>query len=210
MSWSTSNLTADSYVCALSGLNAACSQTGVIDINYSTDAGQTWTPSTTPGNMPYNQIALDGLNGVAGNIGRPHFTTDGGATFAECTTAFSNFPNVHSLGIKGTQCIMGFGAAGLYYSSDGGNNWTQSNRTTSFIHLVSMANSSNAIAASKSSSVGIFYTTDGGVTWTQSNITSGTFDGIVINGTHALAGMTDGGIYYSSDSGATWTVSTES
>ena len=53
---------------------------------------------------------------------------------------------------------------GLYYSSDGGVNWTQSNVTSGYVGSVFMVGD-KAIAGTYGS--GLYYSSNSGVTWTQ-------------------------------------------
>ena len=66
---------------------------------------------------------------------------------------------------------------GLYYSTDGGRIWTQSNVATGNFLSISFSGS-NGIAASWSGN-GLYYSTDGGRIWTQSNVTSRDFFSVI-------------------------------
>ena len=95
---------------------------------------------------------------------------------------------------------------GLYYSSDGGVNWTQSNVTSGYVGSVFMVGD-KAIAGTYGS--GLYYSSNSGVNWTQVTGpgSTGFFFSVFMVGTNAIAG-TYGygtGLYYSSNSGVTWT-----
>jgi hypothetical protein len=58
---------------------------------------------------------------------------------------------------------------GIYYTTNSGQDWTQSSRTTGNFYSVSLSGS-NGIAGSNSPASGIYYTTDSGINFTQSTI----------------------------------------
>lgn len=109
---------------------------------------------------------------------------------------------------------------GLYYSSDGGLNWTQSNITTGRFWCVSI-DGVYAVAGSYDFD-GIYYSSNSGQTWTQGNLRNNddsdvtnimSFFSIKLQGQYGVAGSTKTnltqdypscGIYYTSDYGVNW------
>jgi hypothetical protein len=90
---------------------------------------------------------------------------------------------------------------GLWYSSDRGVTWTQSNKTTGTFYSVYMVGT-NAIAGS---AAGLWYSTNSGQTWTVSTQTTNFFFSVYMAGTNAIAGGgNNNGLWYSSNSGVTW------
>jgi hypothetical protein len=115
--------------------------------------------------------------------------------------------NVTSVCMVGTNAIAGsVSNTGLWYSSNSGQTWAQSNKTNDDFYSVYMAGT-NAIACSQSGT-GLWYSSDSGQTWLQSNKTDDNFWSVCMVGTNAIAGSSSGnGVWYSSDSGQTWTQS---
>ncbi len=120
--------------------------------------------------------------------------------------------------------------AGLWYTTDGGKIWNQSEYSSSNLPIntgifnVSMsANGTYAIAgcyfavSAFTSPKGILYSSNGGQTWTQSNITDHIYQYVCISGdgktaiagsNDKLIGISDYGISHSGNYGVTWTQST--
>ena len=96
--------------------------------------------------------------------------------------------------------VIAGGGNGLYYSTDNGKTWTQSNINSGNFLCLTVANDGTVIAGSDSR--GLHYSTDNGKTWIRSNITNGTFRSLIVaNDGTVIAG----GLYYSEDNGRTWT-----
>jgi hypothetical protein len=116
----------------------------------------------------------------------------------------------YGLAFDGANGILGSYTAntGIWYSSNSGETWTQSDLTTSGYFTAVLEGDVGLICALTGQ--GILYSDDAGATWSQSDLTSGSgrFRGLVVSGSNAIAGSTgNGGIYYSSDGGETWTQS---
>jgi len=120
--------------------------------------------------------------------------------------------NVVSLAISGTNAVAALydstGTAtgmGIYYSTNTGANWTQSNVATGIFSSVAISGN-NAVAVSPdSSNNGIYYSTNGGQSWIQSK--TGGFYSVSITGNNAVAGsyeITDSGFWYSINGGQSW------
>jgi photosystem II stability/assembly factor-like uncharacterized protein len=74
--------------------------------------------------------------------------------------------------LSGSNGIGGSTADGLYYTTNFGETWLQSNIITGYYSRVSLSGS-KGIAANISG--GLYYTEDSGINWTISNISSGLF-----------------------------------
>jgi len=135
-------------------------------------------------------------------------------SFSQSTGTPISTDNINSVVLFGTNGIAssGGGNNGLYYTSNSGQGWTQSDISTGNFSSVVLSGT-NGIAASASGD-GLYYSTNSGVNWIQSTLTtgsstSGSFSTISLSGTNAIAASSsdDIGIFYSSNSGQTWTQS---
>jgi len=98
---------------------------------------------------------------------------------------------------------------GLWYSSDYGISWTQSNIVTGGYRCIYMDNLGNAMAGSGSpGNTGLWFSRNKGVTWYKSNIKTGAYWTIIMIGSDSYATCSNnfGGIVISSDYGQTWTL----
>lgn len=102
---------------------------------------------------------------------------------------------------------------GIWYSTNGGKNWSQSTGAAGVIagEILSLSSSSNGggnIAIAGITGSGLWYSINGGQSWAQSNITSGSysFTSISNDGSKAIAGssLLGTGILYSNNGGASW------
>jgi len=117
--------------------------------------------------------------------------------------------NFYSVALSGSNGIAGSNSnLGLWYSTNTGQTWTQSNVTTGNFISVALSGS-NGIAGS-ASNLGIYYTTNSGQTWTRGDLTTGgfttdNFQSVALFGTNGIAGSASNfGIYYTDNSGQTW------
>ena len=121
----------------------------------------------------------------------------------------------YGLGISSTGQYMITGTAsslGIWYSSNYGASWTQSNQTTGYAHFPSMSSTGQyAICSSYwGGSFGIKYSSNYGQTWTASNAqVGGGWDdtGMSSTGQYCIAANENNGVWYSSNYGQTWTQS---
>lgn len=134
-------------------------------------------------------------------------------SFSRSSSASITNNNISSVALIGTKAIAASGN-GLYYSTDSGVSWLNSNIASgNFSSVVLSADGTKGIAASSAGN-GLYYSPDSGQNWTQSTLTtggltSGSFISISLSGTDAIAASNsdDIGIYYSANSGQTWTQS---
>lgn len=198
-----------------------------------TDAGATWTPVASTGGSAafFNGIVFSKTMpsfGIAQSdpptgAGQPYYvsvTTDGGATWNVTNPpGLSGAASAQNSIVVVDNMYYGFGlnagTARVYFTTNGGANWTVGNLgiTGSFISGYAMSsNKLNGIAASNASLPNIARTTDGGLTWTSVSVGTGVTGYATckwIEGTNtcyvsAAAGAT-GVVKKSTDAGATWT-----
>lgn len=196
---------------------------------YSTDGGATWQQSASSSanyaNYGFIYVSIDsnGTNAVA--VGKYSsdtslwYSTDGGANWTISLTV-SNFFLYGSytfviISSDGTKAIAGgdvgtFSSIGLFYSIDGGQNWSSSVLTPNIMGIIfnSASISSNGLVmVASSNNTGIWYSTDGGQTWSRGYVGTNV-DSVVISGdgNRAVAGGSLGsfGLLYSIDGGKNW------
>jgi len=109
--------------------------------------------------------------------------------------------------MDGAKAIAGSAGEGLWYSTNSGQTWTQSDKSTGFFYAVSMVGP-NAIAGSAGE--GLWYSTNYGQTWAQSDKSTDSFNAVSMVGANAIAGSDTEGLWYSTNSGQTWTQSDKS
>ena len=102
----------------------------------------------------------------------------------------------------------GAGGAGIYYSTDGGATWTQSNVTTG-TGVWAFTYTGSAVIASDLSAVKIYSSSNNGQTWTTVNTSYG-FGTVFWTGSQLLGVDNTTGLYKSTDGGTTWTLVTAS
>jgi len=162
--------------------------------------------------LNYNNITRYQYNRLVPDYFRRYYPECGFANYREALNGISNgnFSSV-ALSSDGTKGFAGSSTDnGIYYTSNSGVNWTQSNITTGNFNSIALSsNGINGVAVSNSNA-GIYYTNNSGATWTQSNITTGNFNSVALssNGINGVAvSNSNAGIYYTNNSGATWTQS---
>jgi hypothetical protein len=154
------------------------------------------------------------LSGTALTCGRCAMSSDGkyGIMLSSTTTLYisSNYCNTwtqltkptgnasYAVGMCGTgqYCVLPFyNGGGVWYSTNYGANWTQSNASTGINWGNSASNEvgDRWIMSVGNSNSGLYYSTNYGATWTQSNITSnGWFVAMSKIGDRAIAAINHG------------------
>lgn len=110
--------------------------------------------------------------------------------------------NVRSLAIAGDNIIVGTWGGGIFISSDGGINWTQSNTGLNNLYIISLLVKNDFIFAGTWGD-GIFISSDFGNTWFQSSFKYGRPYTFATNESQIFA-ATDKGVFFSTDNGTTW------
>lgn len=180
-------------------------------------------------------ICYDGIGGLFGSNPILDFTRtiNGGNTWlpgkmgSDTTLAFSNICALSDkeAWVAMHEFVYTGGGGGLFHTTDGGLNWTQSHPgtvfdSTSYPNFVHFKDPMHGIAGGDATYgyFEIYTTNDGGATWTrtpQANIPNyipngqyGWFDGFAVIGDTVWFGTSAGQIYKSVDYGLTWTVHT--
>ena len=162
----------------------------------------------------YNNLNRYQYNRLVPDYFRKYYPECGFANYREALNDISNSKfnsfdfNSVALSSDGTKGITGSNSnTGIYYTSNSGVTWTQSNITTGNFNSVALSSDGTKGITGSDSNTGIYYTSDSGATWAQSNVTTGDFYSVALSsdGTKGIAGSFSGsGIYYSSNFGATW------
>jgi photosystem II stability/assembly factor-like uncharacterized protein len=232
--WSQSNKNTHiyQYICisgdgktAISGSNIKLIGGTDYGIYYSNDYGQTWTASifTFPfQSLTFENVSIsyDGINAIAiqtkNDVPSPtteyklwHSTNSGQTWFPSATspsistTTVINHISISKYGLKAIAATSG---QGLYYSTDGGVNFTQSNNTNGTFYYTSL--SDNGLKAIACGNTGIWYSSNGGQTWANGSPLSSYIAVISGDGKKAIAGAgissSNLGLLYSINSGAYW------
>lgn len=120
----------------------------------------------------------------------------------------ANFPSfgggVLSLAVSGNNLYAGTLNAGVFLTSDEGENWIEANSGLTDNQIWSLAVSASSIYAGTEN--GVFITTDNGSNWSEasSGLTDGTVYSFVVSGSDLFAG-TDDGVFLSTNNGTNWT-----
>src|SRR3990167_4750938 len=115
-------------------------------------------------------------------------------SFSQSNLNSGDFHSFYMSGSNGVVCSAS--NLGLYYTTNSGQTWIQSNITTG--NFFSVIYGSNGFAGSYSN-LGLYYTTNSGQTWTQSNVNTGNFFSTYMYGSKGFAGSASNlGVYYSS------------
>lgn len=190
-------------------------------ISYSSDYGQNWNASNF--NFPFQSltftnvsISYDGKNAIAiqtkNDVPSPTneykiwYSTSYGVTWFPSATPISTTIVITHISISkyGLKAIAATSGQGLYYSTDGGVSFTQSNNTNGTFYYTSLSDTGlKAIACGSS---GIWYSSNGGQTWANGSLLSSYIAVISGDGKKAIAGTTsiESGLQYSNNSGAYW------
>lgn len=194
INWTQVSYTSSNYIYSVAygnGLWVACDGDYT---HYSTD-GKNWSPNYDL-NAQCAYIVYDNgrwiLGSNNGGMG-PYYSTDG-KNWTEGNTKFGGMAFGYGNGLW----VAGSYFKGVYYSTDDGKTWVQSNITDIRFKTIIC---SDGIWVAGSDGNGIYYSEDG-KTWVQSNITSNVFGKILFvdNTLVACGGNESGdkpGVYYS-------------
>ena len=209
--WQKSNAPLKKWVgISISGNNAvACEDTSVSGVLwYSSDAGATWQSSSNP---PYATCAsISNNNVVVGTYGTLWYSSNSITTYNETQVQPPIVNLWYAISIDGSNAVAGGDSAGeIFYSSNKGVNWHQSNEPISTNSWVSVSISGdNAVICSLQSYSPpgtIKYSNDKGVNWYQSDAENREWRSVSISGSVAVVcDNNGGGLWYSNNAGKNW------
>lgn len=138
------------------------------------------------------------------------FTIDFGNTSAQWVQVSSGLPpssSCYAFAVNGSNIFAGFvNSAGVYITTDNGNNWTQTALNNKSIN--SLAVKSNNVFAGTLSD-GLFISTNNGSSWTLTSLNIPIVKSLSVNGNDIFAGSGSsggsGGVFKSSNNGSNWT-----
>ncbi|MDH3269290.1 MAG: hypothetical protein OEM46_10595, partial [Ignavibacteria bacterium] len=132
-------------------------------------------------------------------------STDKGSTWTRCGMAGLPFGLSFIKGLEGSgNNIVAGTDEGIYYSSNGGDNWYPTNVPN--ITIYSLASSGNYVYAAVPSGAGIYRSVDNGVNWSVSLQSTVDYVQVAAKDNYAYAGSFFGGARYSSFYGNSWFV----
>jgi len=175
--------------------------------------GDTWTKmGGTNDTTMYSDIwAMCEHNGVVYASMQLYFdatvykTTDKGSTWNRCGGAGLPFGLSFIKGLEGSgNNIVAGTDEGIYYSSDGGDNWLPTNVPT--VHIPSLASSGNYVYAAVPTGAGVYRSTNNGVNWSISLPSTVDYVEVAALDNYAYAGSFFAGARYSSAYGSGWSV----
>jgi photosystem II stability/assembly factor-like uncharacterized protein len=149
----------------------------------------------------FSSITIQGENVIAGTYsGGIYRSTDKGLSWKQSNAGLSHYEIV-SLTTSGNQ-IFASTLSGLYVSSNGGQSWSPSGLSNTFIDV--LTSHGNVLLAAH---FGIYKSTDNGVNWILSapGEIIGTISAIASVGQNLIAGNGSGDLFLSPDDGSTWT-----
>lgn len=185
-------------------------------IYYSSNSGALWnTVSGLQAQLTFENVSIsyDGTNAVIIQTKNVHtaeykiwHSTNKGVNWSVSTTPISTTTVINHISISkyGLKAIAATSGHGLYYSIDGGANFTQSNIHAGDYFYTSL--SDNGLKALASGDNGIWYSSNGGQTWIQGTTTPSYNAVISGDGKKAIAGVAaiESGLLYSINGGASW------
>ncbi len=175
------------------------------------DNGDTWTKmGGTNDTTMYSDIwAMCELNGVIYASMQLYFdatvykTTDKGLNWRRCGMMGlpAGLSFIKGLEGSGNNIVAGTDG-GVYYSSDGGDNWNPTNVPN--INIPSLASSGDYVYATTTSIASVYRSANNGINWTVSLQSSFDFIEVAALDNYAYAGAFFGGARYTSNYGSTW------
>lgn len=185
-------------------------------IYYSSNYGQTWTPTTLASSVNSIAISASGQYQIAALLGATkglYYSSNYGQTWTVATgTNAINFYQVciSASGQYASACVWNASSV-TYYSSNYGQTWTASNQAGVFFGIACSASGQYQVVGDGGASGGagaIYYSTTYGRTWIASNITNTSgyiqWGAMSATGQYASFATTQKGIWFSSNYGQTW------
>lgn len=169
----------------------------------------------TDGTHRGQTIAASGTRIYSGGQGTGmRVSTDGGATWTDASTGLplesAIYDYIYELAASPVDEDFAWAsiwADGVYFTHDGGANWTKGNGLPlTTYNVAAHPADANVVAAATAS--GIYISTDGGQNWSASNTDISGQSSVVAfasaDGNTLYAGTQEGGLYKSTDGGANW------
>ena len=190
---------------------------GSLGIYVSTDSGHTWNASGASASTFWQSIgsSADGTRLIAGQgssstSGHILISTNSGTTWTGVTGDTSAKWYSIAVSANGSNAVAVAFGSGIYYSINGGVNWSGpasgAPSGSNWVSVASSANGSNLVAAINGGK--IYTSSNAGASWTiQNGSSSRHWFGVAssADGSKLAAVVNGGGIYTSADSGVTWT-----
>jgi photosystem II stability/assembly factor-like uncharacterized protein len=214
--WTSNNVPSHVWTCVASSAdgNLLAAAVGYPDkggIYFSTNGGDTWTPSASAPTLQWASMAMSGdgtkIMAVPAAPSPLYMSTDSGATWT--TNAF---PGGALSGVaasaNGNQWVVIQRNGGVVFvSTNIGASWASNNVGTPFFDVPSLATSAdgNTLVAGAGGNGGLIYTsTNSGLAWTTNTVRKVWASAAAsADGRRLIAGSYPA-IYTSTDSGATW------
>ena len=175
------------------------------------DYGDSWTKMGGPNDTTmYSDVwSMCEHNGILYASMQLYFdatiykSIDKGSTWVRCGMAGlpSGLSFIKGLESSGNNLVAGTDE-GIYYSSDGGDNWFPTNILN--INVPSLTSSGNYVYAAVPSGQGVYRSVNNGVTWSVSLQSTVDYVEVAALDNYAFAGAFFGGARYSSNYGSTW------
>ncbi|HEX5003268.1 MAG TPA: T9SS type A sorting domain-containing protein [Bacteroidia bacterium] len=183
-------------------------------LSYSTDYGNSWSPSTLNDDLYVYQLTFHNNYAFAATYNGVFRSADFGMTWTETSGGLLN-TRVNHLVKDDSVLIAGFGLyyGGLHTSSDSGATWNHVNNAFAYSPVSSLLVSDTLVfagvsAVSNGTPGGIYRSGDHGTTWVSSDAGIPTYHkaiaSVVDNGNYLFAAGVHGNVYRSPDNGATW------
>ena len=137
-------------------------------ILHTSNAGENWDSIYSPTSLDLEKVFfIDDLNGwVVGDSGLVLKTTNGGSDWIELSNNINE--KLYSVYFESPLLGWAVGKNIIYVTSDGGLNWQEKKRDTSWYYDLYFSDSNNGWAVGDSSAYGVILrTSDGGDSWTK-------------------------------------------
>jgi hypothetical protein len=207
------NITWSSVASSAAGTKIiAVASVGLVHI--STNAGDTWTPTTVSVTVPQGRTVACSANGqviAIAPFGNLRISTDGGATWNN--RASQNWSGI-ACSTNGTKMVALVTGGQIYTSTDTGTNWTARDSARPWADVASSADGTKlvAVAGGTFGTDRIYTSVDSGTNWTARATTqywtgvASSADGTKLLAVNAFDSNypTQGRAYFSSDSGTNW------
>ncbi|MBM4157429.1 MAG: T9SS type A sorting domain-containing protein [Ignavibacteria bacterium] len=149
-----------------------------------------------------NCLAISGNYILAGMGNFINYTTNNGVNWYQSNLGYCTY----SFATSGNEGYAGVSNAGVYHSSNNGQNWDTTGLRNKTVYAVAI-NSQNYIFAGTFGTTPLYISTNNGQSWAATNLSTnaGTVWAITINGNNIYTGTNGLGLCLSINNGANWT-----